>query len=66
MDEAPEVSKANISLLLVVYLVVDTLKPSTKGSVIKFDGTSEGAEELFLSIFIDFLSLPVCVASSDI
>ena len=66
MDEAPEVSKANISLLLVVYLVVDTLKPSTKGSVIKFDGTSEGAEELFLSIFIDFHSLPVCVASTDI
>ena len=45
-------------------LVVDTLKSSTRGSMIKSDGTFEGAEEIFLSSLIDFHYLRVCVIST--
>ena len=66
MEEAPEESKAKRSRLLGESLVVDTLKPSTRGSMIKSYGTFEGEEELFLSSLIDFHSFPVCFISTDV
>ena len=66
VEEAHEGSKYKKKRLSSrVSLVVDNLKPSTRGPMIIPIGTFKGTGELFLSSLTDFHSLRVCVISTD-